>query len=196
MRQDLRGQSWAGTFQDVIAVLPGLVSDRLELLVLALHRAGRSLMQVMVLALTAAILCTTAWLALCSGLGLTLVAQGLPWPLALLAVLLVNLLLAWAAVSRMRRLLPNLGLPDTHPSAPVAAASPDLDAQIADLERRRVAREAWLGTAAASLTQRAQVALTPPPWVLPVAGVGAVLWLSWRWWHHKIDSAPARPQER
>ena len=113
MSEDLRGQPWFRAFQDVMAVLPGLVSDRLELLALELQRAGRSMVQIMALVVAMAILGTTAWLALCSGLGLTLVAQGLSWPLALLAVLLVNLALAWAAVSRVRRLLANLGLPAT-----------------------------------------------------------------------------------
>jgi len=93
--------------------LPGLVSDRLELLALELHRAGQGMVQIMALVLATAVLGTTAWLALCSGLGLALVALGLSWPLALLAVLLVNLALAWVAVSRVRRLLANLGLPAT-----------------------------------------------------------------------------------
>ena len=113
MRQDLRGPPWVRTFQDMMAVLPGLVSDRLQLLALELHRAGRSLVQITALVLMAAILCTTAWLALCSGLGLALVAQGWSWPLALLALLLLNLALAWAAVWRVRHLLVNLGLPAT-----------------------------------------------------------------------------------
>lgn len=113
MSEDLRGQPWFHSFQDVMAELPGLVSDRLELLALELQRAGRSLVQIMALVMATAILGTTAWLALCSGLGLTLVAQGLSWPVALLAVLLVNLALAWAAVSRVRRLLASLGMPAT-----------------------------------------------------------------------------------
>jgi len=94
-------------------VLPGLLSDRLELLALELHRAGRSLVQIMALVLATAILVTTAWFVLCGGLSMALVAQGLSWPLALLAVLPVNLVLAWAAMSRVRGLLANLGLPAT-----------------------------------------------------------------------------------
>ena len=111
MSEGLRSQPWARTLQDLVVELPGLVSDRLELLALELHRAGRSMVQIMTLVLATAMLGTTAWLALCGGLGLTLVALGSSWPLALLAVLLVNLALAWAAVSRVRRLLANLGLP-------------------------------------------------------------------------------------
>jgi uncharacterized membrane protein YqjE len=111
--EDPRSQPWVRTFQALGATLPGLVSDRLELLALELHRAGRSMVQIMTLVLATAMLGTTAWLALCSGLGLTLVALGLSWPLALLAVLLVNLALAWVAASRVRRLLADLGLPAT-----------------------------------------------------------------------------------
>jgi hypothetical protein len=65
----------------------------------------------------------------------------------------------------------------------------DLDTQIERLELRLVAREAWLRSTAGSLGQRAQLAVTPKPWVLPVVGAGVVLWLGWRWWHHR---EPAR----
>jgi len=111
--EGLRSQPWARTLQDLVVELPGLVSDRLELLALELHRAGQGMVQIMAFVLATAVLGTTAWLALCSGLALTLVALGLSWSLALLAVLLVNLALAWVAVSRVRRLLANLGLPAT-----------------------------------------------------------------------------------
>ena len=113
MSPDPRSQPWVRSLQDLVAVLPGLLSDRLELLALELHRAGRSLVQIMALVLATAILVTTAWFVLCGGLSMALVAQGLSWPLALLAVLLVNLVLAWAAVSRVWGLLANLGLPAT-----------------------------------------------------------------------------------
>lgn len=66
----------------------------------------------------------------------------------------------------------------------------DLDQQIDRLERQLVAREAWIRDAASALTQRAQVAATPQPWLLPVLGAGVVLWLGWRWWHR---AEPARP---
>ena len=113
MSEDLRSQTWARSVQALLAALPGLVGDRLELLALELHRAGRSMVKIMALVLATAILGITAWLALCIGLALTLLALGLSWPLALLGVLLVNLALAWAAVAWVRRLLANLGLPAT-----------------------------------------------------------------------------------
>lgn len=113
MRDDTRNQPWARALQDVLAALPGLVSDRLELLALELQRAGHSLVQITALGLATAVLGATAWLTLCAAAALALLGQGLSWPVALLAVLLVNLVLAWAAVSRMRSLLANLGLPAT-----------------------------------------------------------------------------------
>ena len=70
-------------------------------------------MQIVVLMLTAAILGASAWLALCVGMALALVALDMPWPVAMLAVLLLNLLLGWAALARVRFLLSHLGLPVT-----------------------------------------------------------------------------------
>ena len=113
MSDDLSGQPRVGCLQEVMAALPGLESDRLELLALELQRAGASLVPIMAQVVVTAILGATAWVALCSGLGLLLVAKGLSWPLALLTVLLVNLALAWVAVTRARRLVVNLGLPTT-----------------------------------------------------------------------------------
>lgn len=113
MSENLRGQPWVRNFQDLVAVLPGVVSDRLELLALELHRAGRGMVQIVALGLATAMLCATAWLALCTGFALMLVGLGLSWPWALLAVLVVNLVLAWAAFSRVRHLLASLGLPAT-----------------------------------------------------------------------------------
>ena len=82
--------------------------------------------------------------------------------------------------------------PARRPNTPTVVDSADLDTQIEALEQRLVAREAWLRTTTESLTQRAQHALTPKPWVLPVVGVGAVLWLGWRWWHRQNTARPVR----
>lgn len=59
MSEDLRSQPWVRTLQDLMAVLPGLVSDRLELLALELHRAGRGLVQIMAPVVATAILGAT-----------------------------------------------------------------------------------------------------------------------------------------
>ena len=71
------------------------------------------------------------------------------------------------------------------------AGPPDPDAQIKQVEQRLVAREAWVRYTAESLVQRAQQAVTPKSWVLPVLGGAAVLWLGWRWWHRHTRAAPA-----
>lgn len=87
--------------------------------------------------------------------------------------------------------------PLTLPRRPLhaPAAPPDLDAQIAHLEQRLVAREAWVLSTAQSLGQRAQQAVTVTSWVLPTLGGAAVLWLGWRWWCRRttapLVSAPS-----
>ncbi len=134
-----RRASFARTLQDLVAALPHLVSDRLELLALELHRAGRGLVQITVLVLAAALLGITAWLTLCVGLVLAIVAAGGSWPLALLVMLLLNLSLAWAAMSRARLLISALGLPATRRHLSFGAA-----AGVAP-ERRPVASRSEVG---------------------------------------------------
>jgi uncharacterized membrane protein YqjE len=110
---DVRGQPWVQSLQELVAALPGLLTDRFELLALELGRAGRAVVRIAMLVLLAALLSVTAWLALCGGIALALGALGLSWPLAMLTVLLLNLILAWAAVARIGHLTTNLGLPAT-----------------------------------------------------------------------------------
>ena len=76
--------------------------------------------------------------------------------------------------------------------APAAAVTLDLDAQIEQLEQQLVAREAWILATAASLGQRAQLAVTPRPGWLPALAGAAVLWLGWRWWHRPSPLLPMR----
>ena len=111
--------------------LPGLISDRVDLLALEMRRAGSALMQIAALVVMASLLAVTAWLALWGALVGLLVSLGLHWALALLLVLLVNLGAAWWAISRVRSLAPSLRLPATRrhltlspspqPKAPPAA---------------------------------------------------------------------------
>ena len=78
------------------------------------------------------------------------------------------------------------------------AARLPLDQQIDQLEQQLVGREAWIRTVTRALTQRAQVAATPQPWLLPVLGAGVVLWLGWRWSHRAKTLRPvaqALPEE-
>jgi len=111
--EDQPGPPWVQSIQGLAAALPGLFTDRLELLALELQRASRVLLRIVALMLAATILGATAWLALSGGIALALVAWGLSWPMGVLAVLLLNLTLGWAAVLRIRRLLIQVGLPAT-----------------------------------------------------------------------------------
>jgi len=125
-----------------MAALPGLVSDRLELLALELHRAARGMVQIMALVVATAILGTTAWLVLCSGIGLTLVALGLPWPLALLAVLLFNLALACVGVVIW------LGWRWSHRPDPARLVSVEVPANVAGHDVDGLADLPWAGLTA------------------------------------------------
>lgn len=93
--------------------LPGLVSDRVELLSLELQRAAHALAQIVALVVGMAILGVTAWLALWAALVGLLVRAGLPLAGALLVAIAVNGLVIVLAAQRVRRLLPRLKLPAT-----------------------------------------------------------------------------------
>lgn len=136
MGDDLRSPSWVQSLQDLAAALPGLLSDRLELLALELHRAGRGIVQIVALVLTAAILGLTAWLVLCSGIALALIAWGWSWPAAMVAVLLINLGLVWGVLARVRHLLATVGLPATRRH--LSFGAPALPAASAHLHRQPV----------------------------------------------------------
>lgn len=93
--------------------LPGLISDRIELLSLELQRAGQVLAQIVALIVAAAILAVTAWLALWGGVMVALIGAGLHWAAASLIVLVINLGACGWAVARVRALAPLLHLPAT-----------------------------------------------------------------------------------
>lgn len=101
------------SFLGVLAELPGLFSDRVQLLSLELRRAGQALARIVLLLVATAILGVTAWVALWGAVVGGLSALGLHWALALLAVLLINLAAAALAMARMRELAGRLGLPAT-----------------------------------------------------------------------------------
>lgn len=117
--------------------LPGLISDRVELLSLELHRAGLALLQIVVLGIAFSVLSLTAWLLLWGLVITALTMAGLHWMVAFMMALVVHLLLALWAVARVKRLLPLLRLPATRrrlmfpaalspaqPPAPPSSASP------------------------------------------------------------------------
>lgn len=117
---------WLASLQAIWQELPGLVSDRVDLLALELQRAGQALAQLVALLVAAAILGVTAWLALWAGITVGLVQLGLHWAVALALVLALNAGCALLALGRMRRLLPLLRLPATrrHLSPRPAAPNP------------------------------------------------------------------------
>jgi hypothetical protein len=107
--------------------LPGLISDRVDLISLELHRAGRTLLQIVALLVVAAILGVTAWLVLWAGIVSALVAAGWPLVLALAVALVSNIGASAWALFRMRRLLPLLGLPATRRHLTLDPPSPAAD---------------------------------------------------------------------
>jgi len=93
--------------------LPGLVSDRVELLALELQRAGRALALILILGLSATLLVMTAW-ALLWALAVSLLLKiGLALWGALLIAVVVNLAAAALLAWRVMALLPQLNLPKT-----------------------------------------------------------------------------------
>jgi hypothetical protein len=107
------GGSLLQTLTGVLQELPGLVSDRVRLLALELQRAGLALAQMAALVVAAAILASTAWLALWSGIAVAMVRAGTPWGWALAIVIVVNFSAAALALRRARGLARWLGLPAT-----------------------------------------------------------------------------------
>ncbi len=119
------------TLQAVWSDLPGLVSDRVQLLALELRRAGQALARIVMLIVATAILGVTAWVAFWGSVVGALASLGLHWAVALAAVCLVNLAGAVLAMARMRALAAWLQLPATlrhltvHPAPPPSTESAD-----------------------------------------------------------------------
>jgi hypothetical protein len=122
----------AGLLDSLLSIareLPGLLSDRVELLALELRRAGVALAQIVALIVAAAILGVTAWFALWSAVVLLLVLNfEWHWALALLLVGVLNLAAIWFALVRARALAPLLSLPATQRHLTVKPAPPSGDA--------------------------------------------------------------------
>ncbi len=104
--------------------LPGLISDRVDLLSLELHRAGLALAQMVALGLAAGIFAGTAWLALWAGVVLLLIDLGVNQFISVLIVLVINAVAVWLALLRLARLAPLLQLPATRRHLTVAKTPP------------------------------------------------------------------------
>lgn len=116
--------------QRLLHELPGLLSDRIELLSLELERAKGALGRIVILIVAAAVLGVTAWLAAWAVVFLALLALGLPPLAALLIILVINALTAWWALQRARKLSGVVSLPATRRHLTLApnAAPPSKDA--------------------------------------------------------------------
>lgn len=90
--------------------LPGLVTDRVELLSLELQRAGAALVQAAMLVVAATVLGVTVWLLAWAAAISAMVDAGLSMALALALVLVVNAAAAWWAIARARSLLARVPL--------------------------------------------------------------------------------------
>ena len=115
--------------QSLLHEVPGLISDRVELLSLELSRAGAALAKMVALTLAVAIFGITAWAALWTGVVMGLLALGWHWALALGVVILANIgAIVWAAL-QMRRLAGLLKLPATRRHLTMRASAQAVAAQ-------------------------------------------------------------------
>lgn len=117
------------SLQGILRELPGLVSDRVEIFSLEMHRAGLVFARIAALALAAAVCVATAWIAFWAGVAFVMAALGAPWLATVALVLLVNAFAAWLAVRRIWKLAPRLELPVTrrHLTFKSRAADPEAD---------------------------------------------------------------------
>jgi uncharacterized membrane protein YqjE len=125
---DRRPPSLGALIGGLLSELPGLVSDRVELLSLELQRAGLALLHIAIFGLALTVLGMAGWLILWALLMVGMVTAGLTWAMALGVSLVIHGLLGWWAVNRIRRLIPTLGLPATRRQLMFRAPTPPEDA--------------------------------------------------------------------
>jgi hypothetical protein len=111
--RELPPSSMFEAIKGLLADLPALFSDRVQLLALEMKRASRALAQIIALLVAAAIFAATAWAALWAGLIVLLLRTELSLGYVLLIVLAINLAAAIAALLGIRKLARCLGLPAT-----------------------------------------------------------------------------------
>lgn len=125
-------ESFLSALGGLVTNLPGLFSDRVDLMSLELQRAGLALVHLLMWGVTAAMLLLTSWLGLWAVLADAAVQAGMPWPGAVLGAAVINLLAAWAAITAARRLTPRLGLPMTRRHLDLSGDAPRPDADKAE----------------------------------------------------------------
>jgi uncharacterized membrane protein YqjE len=113
---DAAVHSDAGLLGNVQALwhdLRALAQDHLQLAALETQRAGKSLVNMVVYAVAAAILLVSAWLGLLGALAFWLIAAGLEAGLALLLVAALNIGAAWVLFLMIRSSSQHLRFPAT-----------------------------------------------------------------------------------
>jgi hypothetical protein len=113
--------------------LPGLVTDRVDLLALELQRAGVAMVKLAILVVAATVLSVTVWLLAWATAITAMVDAGLPVVLALALMLVVNAAAVWWAWVQAQALLKRVNLSATfrhltssnqdRPAAPPAGAN-------------------------------------------------------------------------
>lgn len=162
---------------DLLAEIPLLFSDRVNLLALELRRAGLALAQMVGLVVAAAVLLATAWLGLWAGIaaGLSKAGLGLGW--IVLVVVGLNLAGAVWAGMRIQRLAPLLTLPATlrhltlrpSPTHVAGLSTPRSDEQA----RREAEALAAARAAADAVTTAARQAAAQAPSPVPSSPVAS-----------------------
>jgi uncharacterized membrane protein YqjE len=89
--------------KSLVRELQSIACDHLQLAALETRQAGMSFVAMVIYGIFAAVLVATAWVALLGGLALWANFHGLPWPTALLAIVVLNLVLAFGFVVAIRR---------------------------------------------------------------------------------------------
>ena len=100
-------------FMSLLNDIPGLVSDRVQLLALELRRARQSFVRMALLVLVAAILAATAWAAFWAFAAAVVVALGMPWYGVFALIFVLNCFAAWLAIRSAQALVGDLTLPAT-----------------------------------------------------------------------------------
>jgi len=103
----------AGAAAGLVEQLLGQLGDRVVLLQLELRRATGAMAAALGLAFVGAILLATAWIAICGAVAWLAVQQGVGAPIAVIAVVLLNLVLSVAAFRLALRQLGAVGVPLT-----------------------------------------------------------------------------------
>jgi hypothetical protein len=113
--------------REIVGELPGLVSDRVQLLSLEVRRAGLAMAQIVALVVAIGVLAVTAWIALWVGVAAALMAWGLGIGWTVASVMGLNLVASALALLRVRRLAPLLALPATVRRLTLPPAPPSVD---------------------------------------------------------------------